>query len=215
MNLGTGIIGGAKPASILYVDNGMSASNPATSYTFAGRNLGPEHPKRTLVVMLGWSPLTSGTFGSCRIDGNNMNFHSLGATDPRLYTLPWPTGETGTIQTTIASGNFMFCYFIMWAAYNLKDEAPTDTFYDIPSISDPYFGNVDVKPGGVAVGYASRVGGSGFAWTGITEDLNRLGGISNAYRISGASAAFKLAQTPLNVSTTTGTIHRHALAAFR
>jgi hypothetical protein len=216
LNLGTGIIGGPKAASVVYASFGMSASNPASSYTFSSRNTGTASAKRTMVLMLTWAPMTSGTFGDCQIDGNNMSLRaSLGGGTQRVYTYPWPTGTTATIVTTIASGDFRYCYWAMWAAYDLKSESPTDTYYDIPSIANPYLGNVDVSAGGIAVGLSADVASGAYTWTGLTEDLDTTGGVSSANRLSAASGAFKQAQTPLNVTTTKSQIHRHALASFR
>jgi len=221
MNLGTGIIGGAKKASVSFASYGMSASN-ASSYNFGSKIIGSAHPSRILIAWFLWDPLTSANFSSFSVDGTPMTFRAgntgsgSGAT-VQIRTLPWPTGTTATI-TAAATASMLHCHWMLWSTYNLKSEIPTDTHSALGLGTNPASDNLDVTAGGIVIAGtgAPSSSSSGFSWTGLTEDLDVTGGISNNTRISGASGAFNQAQSPLVVSSNANSAnHIHTMASFR
>jgi hypothetical protein len=219
MPLGCGIIGGAKLASVEFVSYGMSSSN-SSSYNFGSKAIGDADPSRILIVRFSWQPQISANFSHFSIDGNAMTLQvSNNVITPangfnQIRTLPWPTGTTATV-TMAASAQMLSCYWMMWAAYDLKNEAPYASSQ--PALANPQNSSINVPAGGIIVGGTMMQSSlsSGVSWTGITEDLDVTGGISSAARMSGASGAFKHAQTPLAVSSDAGTNHQHMLASFR
>lgn len=211
------LMSGERDATVQFVDYGMSSSN-ASSYNFGTKNIGPAHASRVLIVWFTWNPQLSATFSHFSVDGTPMNFRvgSSSGTFTQMRTLSWPTGTTATI-TMGASAQMLSCYWMMWSAYYLKNEAPTAS-KDIGTLGNPVSDNINVSAGGVIVGGsgAPAASSSGFTWSGLTEDLDVVGGISSTVRISGASAAFHAAQSPLTVSTNANSAnHQQMLAAFR
>lgn len=204
-------------ATIAFASYGMSASNPASSYNYGSKNIGAAHPSRVLIAAILWAPMTSGTFGSLSVDGTPMTsrlaFQSSGTI--RVHTLPWPTGTTATIVANIGTGSFQSCEWMIWSAYFLKSEVPTASSWIVAG-GNPISGNIAVLSGGVAIGNVETgSSSSGHSWSGITEDLDTLGGIGNIYRMSGASGAFHAAQSPLTVTTNAGANHSQLIASFR
>jgi hypothetical protein len=221
MPLGTGIIGGARLASVAFASLGMSTSN-SSSYNYGSKNIGTANAKRTLIAWLTWNPLTSANFSNISVDGTPMTFRfgntasATGATT-QILTLPWPTGTTATI-TAAATASMSSCYWMLWAAYNLQSEVPTATHSALGFGANPATDNINVSAGGIIIAgsAAPASSSSGFTWTGVTEDADQLGGISNTVRMSGGSAAYKNAQTPLVVSSNANSAnHINTMASFR
>lgn len=221
MILGTGIIGGARLASVAFASLGMSTSN-SSSYNYGSKNIGTANAKRTLIAWLTWSPLTSANFSNISVDGTPMTFRfgntvsATGAT-VQIRTLPWPTGTTATI-TASASASMQFCYWMLWAAYDLTSEVPTDTYSALGLGANPAVDNIDVSAGGIIIAGCSVLASSssGFTWSGVTEDADLTGGISSSSRMSGGSAAYKNAQTPLVVTSNANSAnHIKTMASFR
>ena len=199
----------------------MTTSNGG-SYNFGSKSIGPAHPSRILIALINWNPLTSANFSHFSIDGVPTNFRvgntgaSAGST-VQIRTLPWPNGTTATI-TMAATATMVSAYWMLWAAYDLKNEAPTAGSSALGLGSNPASNNINVSAGGILIaGSAAPAGSSsGFTWSGVTEDLDVVGGISNAIRMSGASGAFKTAQTPLALASNANNAnHINTLAAFR
>lgn len=215
------LMAGGNDASVSFVDWAMSSSN-ATSYNFGTKSIGPAHASRVLIAWISWDPQTTANFSHFSIDGTATNFRvgntgaSAGST-VQIRTLPWPTGTTATV-TMAGTAQLLNCYWMMWAAYYLNNEAPTASHTALGVGANPASDNINVSAGGIVIAGSGALASasSGFDWTGLTEDHDGVGGISSTARMSGASGAFHAAQSPLTVSSNAHNAnHIQTMAAFR
>jgi hypothetical protein len=216
LNLGTGIIGAPKPPPFAYVDGAASASN-ATSYDFGSRAIGTAHKSRVLVMLLAYSYLTSGTFGSVTVGGVTMNLRSSlgGLGTNRVYTLAYPTGTTANVIATSSSGTFQGVRWQLWSAFKMNSETPLDS--DIINFGNPNQLSLDVQAGGFIVGMASGTAANtstGYTWTGANEDAEFLGDVGNSSRY-GAAHALVTATGSQNIQSASSGNHGMFAASFR
>lgn len=217
MNLGTGIIGAPRPPPFAYVDGAASSSN-ATSYNFGTRAIGVANSHRVLVVLLAYGYLTSGTFGDITVGGVAMTQRAAynGATN-RVFTLPYPTGTTANVTVTSASGTFQGCRWQMWSAYGLASETPLDS--NFIAFGNPNSISLAVQSGGFIVGAASgsvanTSGGYTWSGTGVGEDNEFLGDVSNVSRYGAAHALISATGTQ-SIQSASGGNHQTLAASFR
>lgn len=212
---------GAHDATVSFTDWAMSSSN-ASSYNFGTKSIGTAHPSRILIAWITWNPQTTANFSHFSIDGTATTFRvgntgtSNGSTT-QIRTLPWPTGTTATV-TMAGTGQLLSCYWMLWAAYYLNSEAPTASHTALGVGANPASDNINVSAGGIVIAGSGALASasSGFNWSGVTEDLDTVGGISSTARMSGASGAFHAAQAPLTVASNANNAnHIHTMAAFR
>lgn len=217
MNLGTGIIGSPRPPPFAYVDAAASTSN-ATGYNYGTRNIGTAHKKRVLVALLAFDYLTSGTFGNITVGGTPMNLRgSLNVGACRFYTLAYPTGTSANVSVSSASGTFQGCRWWMWSAYGLTSETPVAT--GIVAFSNPCSISLSAQAGGFIVASASGTvanTASGYTWsgTGVGEDIEFVGNVSNSSRYGAAHALVTTTGTQAIQSSSSGN-HQTFAASFR
>lgn len=126
-----------------------------------------------------------------------------------------PLGTFGNIDVICGGGQQ--CAVAAWRLTRLRSSVPTDTdFMGSAASPSPSTVDVSVSKRGVAVGITFLNSVNNTVWAGLPEDFDILNGSGNIC-LSGASAAFNTAQSPLTVTSTKGGTVRPNLivAAFR
>lgn len=212
MLLGTGIIGGVRPASVLYAD-GFGTTSNASSYTFNGRATGTEDSSRILILWLLYGFVLSGSVSSVTVGGSAMNAQAAPLSGSGIYTLPWPTGTTANFVVT-GSSTFTSIAAHVFAAYDLKSET-------IRASNGAAFGgsprstSFNVMKNGIAIGITAGPTNGTYGWTGLTKSSEFTYNPGNVVETSAACGAFASAQSPLAISTTYGGNHSCQGASFR
>lgn len=121
---------------------GFNATSFATS-------IGAADASRFLVVAGAASVLTGLVFNSTALTQRIISGHSF------IYTIPWPTGTSGTFGVT-GSAFFDLASYAVWGSAS-----------DVPTATLAGNGNINKYAGGVTLG--THYLGSG-GWTGLTQD---------------------------------------------
>jgi hypothetical protein len=155
MNLGTGIIGGARPAEIVFTHS-EQATQSASSYTFSNVPIGTAHASRRLVI---WSD--RGNTSSVTVNGVAATF--ITGTN-RCYVIDVPTGTTATIVINAASQNH--CALVVFAMYYTKSATPVSggVVFLTPDTTNPKSTTIGVQKGGVVASFVAG-GGLGASMT--------------------------------------------------
>jgi hypothetical protein len=186
--------------SLVWTDSAL-ATNDATTYVFAGRNLGVAEGRSLVVAALHAVDFAALTVNAATIDGVSATVLATatrGLSTTALVAAVVPSSTTGAIAVTWSGGAFR-CGCGVWAVYNLDSTTPTDTATATGGTS-PVSASIDVEADGVVIAAASMVNGSGSAtWTGVSEDYDFVGENPNEC-YSGAGDIFADAQTGLSIS---------------
>lgn len=219
MFVATGAIGG-RNTRVIWRQHAIDGSNQST-YTFTGVNFGAVSTRRHIIVAFGFG---AGSLGASlapptmTIGGVSATaVIDLGATSGTsgrpLWIAAVPTGTTGTIVVTRASG-MTYGIIEVWTAYDLISATPVHTVAG--TLANPSTGNLTTSSGGIAVGMASAAAaGGGFTWTNLTENDDATGsGTASAVQYTAADAS-KTASGTLALSLAQGGAIRMFAASFR
>ena len=177
LNVLLGQNSGAASASISFTASAVSASD-LTTYTFASQSLGSAATGRKIIVGVGGSQTSGVAISSVTVAGVPAtsiatNVAASGAFNrSALYIADVPTGTTGDVVVTFASG-VLRAGVGVWAAYNLNSSTATSTG---TSLSNPYSSSLTVNAGGIAVCYAFTYFASGLpthSYSGLTKDFDQ------------------------------------------
>jgi hypothetical protein len=206
MSIQAMVIGGSLPA-IAYLGNAETGGS-ASSWTFTSQPLGTPKARRRIILGVATQFANSAVPTSVTIDGTATTLHGTvsqanGASfvdKVQFYSLLIPTGTTATVVVnasgTSTSSNVAIA---IWAAYNLRNSAPTATS---TSTGSPASLDLNVENKGIVAAMAhSAFSGSTYAWSGATSDFN-LAASGSVYGRSGAHTAVTSAQTPLTLTCT-------------
>lgn len=188
------IISGAGGASISFVGCTHSSSD-LTTYSFVAHATGTAGSRKTIVAAGGQDALTDFSIASMTVGGaaatERVDSADAGSiVQSAVYIIDNPSGTTATIDVTFSEAiiNAAIC---VWAAYNLTAETAVDTAAQFQTASAPITLDLDVPPGGIAVGFSFNDGNTTtVTWTGLTERSEvALADGGNASSYSGADTA--------------------------
>lgn len=216
MMIAGGIIGGSKPATVVFTDDAVDHDN-RNAYSFTV-DIGTAHPSRRVIFAVGTFTGLGTTVSGITFNGSSVT-PIITEAQLRLCIVDAPTGATATISVTYSGGEANGTAVMVWAAYNLKSSTPVDTAQNTLSIGTAAADlSVNTKSGGVAVGATwSGANGTNQTWAGLTEDFENSSTINNFCR-SAASENIQLGQSPRTITVTSSdaTVSRRALvASFR
>lgn len=153
MNLGTGIIGAAKPAEIAWRTGGHNGAGPVMSWAFNNVPIGAADASRHVLVYAQASNLSG-----CTINGA-----AAAALGNDWFILSVPTGTTCNIVVQ-ASFNGTHAAVEVFTLLNLKSATPIENKIVAFSTTNPKSETISVKKGG-AVASVAIGGGLGVSMT--------------------------------------------------
>lgn len=176
-----------------------------TTYTFSSVSFGTEASDRVTIVGFASRANASGrTINSVTINGVSATYANIGSfTDASnsdfaaIYYADNPTGTTGDVVITFNAA-MLRCSLQVFRMVGHLSSAPYDIAAD--NTGDPLDGNVNVVAGGAAIGVVNVQGGGGTgnAWTGLTESVDAV--LTGSHQWSTAFDTFVAAETPRDIS---------------
>ena len=168
----------------------------ATTYTFAGQNLGSAASDRYIVVAVmsrkagastSISSVTVGGVTATIVAQTSNTVSNTSVTGIAIAAVP--TGVTGDVVVTFGAATAR-CAIGLYRADNLLSATAHDT--DNSTAADPTV-NLDIPSSGFAVATGvTGTGGTGTTWTGLTEDYDNT---MPSTRYSGASQSFSASES--------------------
>lgn len=215
MMIAGGIIGGAKPATVVFTDDAVDDDND-NAYSFSV-NIGAAHSSRKVIFAVGTFPLSTALTG-ITFNGSSVT-PILTEVLLRLCIVDAPTGTTATIGVTYAGSGGSGTAVMVWSVYDLKSSTPVDTAQTTLDIGTSAADlSVNTKSGGIVVGATwGGANGTNQTWTGLTEDFENSSSINNFCR-SAASANVDHGESPRTITVTannTSSARRAIVASFR
>jgi len=145
VNLGTGIIGAAKPASITFIDDYHNTGS-SSSYTFSSIAIGAASAKRWVIVDVNASTVTSVVIGGVTATVITAN---------QVYIANVPTGTSISITVNFAV-TAQHCGLMVTVMDNLKSGTPLDSVvFTQTTTTNPKSGTLSVQKGGVVAAFAA------------------------------------------------------------
>lgn len=166
----------------------------ATTFTFAGQNLGAADVTRRIVVAVTWGDAaTPATLSSATIAGVAATIHIqlAGALQGRcaLISALVPTGTSGSIVINLSGGTPDRCAIGVYRAINETVAAPHATASDITATAGLFTTTINIPASGwvVAVGAPNvAVTPTNETWVGVTETYGGpYGDAAGVYRSGG------------------------------
>lgn len=216
MMIAGGIIGGAKPATVVFTDDAADPDvDDAYSFTV---DIGTAHPSRRVIFAVGTFTGLGTTVSGIRFNGSSVT-PIITQAQLRLCIVDAPTGATANIGVTYSGVDANGTAVMVWAAYDLKSSTPVDTAQNTLSTGTATADlSVNTKSGGVVVGATwGGANGTNQTWTGLTEDFENSSSIDNFCR-SAASANVDHGESPRTITVTsnnTSSVRRAIVASFR
>ena len=181
-----GIIGGAKP-SIVFNGYGYNSGNTDTP-SVVNVPLGVEHPRRTIILLVGGGGLSLPDMGevteNVTLDGNPATILHSSVTPSGISrgqafaVIDQPSGTTGTVAWNSSLGSpYFFGGVACWSAYNLRvRDAVVGSGEEFADVADLTLGgNITVSNGGIAALWSEAGPGDPhpFTWDGVTDSDSR------------------------------------------
>ena len=152
----------------------------AASYSFTNMFLSVADSSRAIITVVGGRDSPNAyTISTLTVAGNSATEVSDISAVDEMYAggtiLALASGSSGTVAVTM-SETIQTLQICMWAVYNVSDLTLVDSAsIDIGSASGPHPMDIDIRQGGVAVGYCNTEDtGSGAltGWAVMSEDSN-------------------------------------------
>jgi hypothetical protein len=164
-----------RPPVIVAKLSGASSSSDLTTYTFAGLDLGAEHPDRKLFAGVFVRATGTPTISTVTIGGTSMvsqvaaaNTSGGNRTHDAIFACAKPTGTTGDLVITMSGSGASRAAYTLYRAI-----APALTALDPKtSTSDTPSETITIPARGFAIACASSNLATGAAWTGLSEDTD-------------------------------------------
>lgn len=167
------------------VASAVDVVNRSGSYTFAGLNLGPDFPGRTLVAVIGLAHSnalgslnqTSVTIGGVSANGSDTGDGATTATPGVAGCGIWaaqPGGTTGSVVVNFTSATAEACQLYLFSIPGLASATPTATLGLNSGAGDPGSasgsGSINIASDGVLItGVVRANNANGITLTGSTE----------------------------------------------
>lgn len=210
MNLGTGIIGGARIPELVYNDLFSDLGQNLTSVTVNSVPFGVEHATRRVFAMIGVGMAGGASISGVTIGGVAATEHvqaqatGTPAQTIGIFSAAVPTGTTGTIFWTRTGGGDMdgagvYCL----SSYYQKDAAAFATASDVDGAGSSATLDLNVKAGGFVIGVAkqssSRVATWSISGSGAGISLLPEQDVTTDHQMGGVYGSLLSAATPLAV----------------
>ena len=196
------LIGSGTLPSISYIGFTVNITNQQV-YTFNSQSVGLAGNRKTILGILSQdsapdfsvsSVLVNGIAATSVVQSTATGSEALAA----LYIIDNPTGTTANIVVTF-SESVASAALIIWAAYDLSSETPTDTENGFETASAALTLSLNVAEFGVAAGVScSTADPETNTWVGFTERLDSAA--NGEFSIGAADYTATTAQTPLTVT---------------
>ena len=197
------------PVTISHTADPFSATN-ATAYTFSGAALGTAAANRKISVGVVGAVLGAPAVSTLTIGGVSASVViAAEGTDAtgEIWAADVPTGTTGDIVVTFASGSGRCCLSVD-AIYGAGTSAHATASSGAATLS----ASLEIPNGGVATAIAFTGGTSPartHTWANLTEDFDDVIETDNAY--TGAHDAFLVGSTPTITCTPSGAEPRRVM----
>lgn len=188
---------------------------PATTFTFAGQNLGAADVTRRIVVAVTWGDAaTAATLSSATIAGVAATLHTpvLGSIAGRcsMISALVPTGTSGSIVINLSGGTPDRCSIGVYRAINETVATPHAEASDTSASSGVFTTTINIPANGWVVAVcapAAAVTPTADTWVGVTEQYDGLvSGSTTVFRSGGFTSGLPLeANRTISYTITAGT----------